>query len=64
MDIKGFFDELMQAVNKHVPEKWMKLYIERWLKAPVQHRDEQPKLRDKGTPQGGLCKASHKPPYA
>jgi group II intron reverse transcriptase/maturase len=59
MDIKGFFDEinhdlLMQAVNKHVPEKWMKRYIERWLKAPVQHRDEQPKLRDKGTPQGGV----------
>lgn len=59
MDIKGFFDEinhelLMRAVNKHVPEKWMKLYIERWLKAPVQHRDEQPKLRDKGTPQGGV----------
>jgi group II intron reverse transcriptase/maturase len=59
MDIKGFFDEinhelLMRAVNRHVPEKWMKRYIERWLKAPVQHRDEQPKLRDKGTPQGGV----------
>jgi len=59
MDIKGFFDEinhelLMQAVNKHVPEKWVKLYIERWLKAPVQHRGEQPTLRDKGTPQGGV----------
>ena len=59
MDIKGFFDEinhelLMQAVNKHVPEKWMKLYIERWLKAPIQNRNEQPQLRDKGTPQGGV----------
>ena len=59
MDIKGFFDEinhelLMRAVNKHVAEKWMILYIERWLKAPVQSRDEQPKLRDKGTPQGGV----------
>jgi len=35
MDIKGFFDEinhelLMRAVNKHVKEKWLKLYIERW----------------------------------
>lgn len=59
MDIKGFFDEinhelLMRAVNQHVTEKWMKLYIERWLKAPVQSRDEQAKLRDKGTPQGGV----------
>ncbi len=59
MDIKGFFDDinhelLMRAVNKHVPEKWMTLYIERWLKAPVQSRDEQSKLRDKGTPQGGV----------
>ncbi len=59
MDIKGFFDEinhdlLMRAVNKHVPEKWMKLYIERWLKAPIQHREEPPESRDKGTPQGGV----------
>jgi len=59
MDIKGFFDEinhelLMRAVNKHVSEKWMKLYIERWLKAPVQSRGEQSKLRGKGTPQGGV----------
>ena len=40
MDIKGFFDhidhnKLMLAVDKHVPENWVKLYIVRWLTAPV-----------------------------
>ena len=59
MDIKGFFDAidhdlLMLAVEKHVPEKWMRLYIERWLKAPVQHRDGRLETRDVGTPQGGV----------
>ena len=59
MDIKGFFDTidhdlLMLAVNKHVQDKWMKLYIERWLKAPVQHRDGRLETRDVGTPQGGV----------
>ena len=59
MDIKGFFDEidhdlLMKAVSKHVKEKWQILYIERWLKAPIQHRNEALEPRDKGTPQGGV----------
>ena len=40
LDIKGFFDnisheKLMLAVEKHVPENWIKLYIKRWLVAPV-----------------------------
>jgi RNA-directed DNA polymerase len=40
IDIKGFFDninhhKLMIAVEKHVPENWVKLYIKRWLEAPV-----------------------------
>jgi len=59
MDIKGFFDNidhklLMIAVNKHVQDKWMRLYIERWLKAPVQHRDDRLETRNVGTPQGGV----------
>jgi len=38
MDIKGFFDTinhdlLMRAVDKHVKEKWQRLYIERWSQA-------------------------------
>jgi RNA-directed DNA polymerase len=44
LDIKGFFDNipldlLLRAVRKHAKGKWMVLYIERWLKAPVQEED-------------------------
>ena len=40
-DIKGLFDNidhtlLMKAVRKHTDNKWVILYIERWLKAPMQ----------------------------
>ncbi|MCP4977319.1 MAG: hypothetical protein GY931_14275 [Maribacter sp.] len=40
LDIKAFFDTidhelLMRAVEKHVPEKWIRLYIKRWLEMPV-----------------------------
>jgi RNA-directed DNA polymerase len=59
LDIKGFFDNidhalLMEAVRKHTHCKWLLLYIERWLKAPVQLADGTLVARDKGTPQGGV----------
>jgi len=59
MDIKGFFDTidhqlLMRAVKKHVEESWIKLYIERWLRAPVQHKEGRLEERTEGTPQGGV----------
>ncbi len=59
MDIKGFFDNIdhelmMKAVRKHTDCKWILLYIERWLKAPVQLADGTLEARDKGTPQGGV----------
>lgn len=59
MDIKSFFDTidhelLMKAVCKHVKEKWQRLYIERWLKAPVMHADGSLEAREVGTPQGGV----------
>jgi len=59
LDIKGFFDNIRQdllirAVKKHAKEQWMVLYIERWLKAPVQEEDGQLVPREKGTPQGGV----------
>ena len=59
LDIKGFFDSidhglLMRAVRKHTDCKWVLLYIERWLKAPVQLEDGSLIHRDKGTPQGGV----------
>lgn len=67
-DIKGLFDNidhglLLKAVKKHTGNKWVILYIERWLKAPLQLPDGTLKERTKGVPQGGLCEASHKPPY-
>jgi len=59
-DIKGYFDNidhglLMRAVQKHTQEKWVLLYIERWLKAPVQMTDGTLQPRDRGTPQGGVA---------
>src|ERR1700740_907474 len=43
-DIKGLFDNfsdglLFKAVRKHVQCKWALLYIERWLKAPMERED-------------------------
>jgi RNA-directed DNA polymerase len=59
LDIKGFFDNLehsliMRAVKKHTNSEWMLLYIERWLKAPVQLEDGTLVERDRGTPQGSV----------
>jgi RNA-directed DNA polymerase len=59
LDIKGFFDNLdhdlmMRAVRKHAKEKWVELYIERWLKAPAQDEEGHLLKRDRGTPQGGV----------
>jgi RNA-directed DNA polymerase len=59
LDIKGFFDNidhelLMRAVRKHTDCKWVLLYIERWLKAPMQLPDNRLIDREKGTPQGGV----------
>ncbi|MGO9144852.1 MAG: group II intron reverse transcriptase/maturase [Desulfomonilia bacterium] len=59
LDIQGFFDGIdhelmMRAVRKHTECKWMQLYIERWLKAPVQLEEGTIQDRDKGTPQGGV----------
>ena len=59
VDIQKFFDtidhELMKkAVEKHCPDSWMRLYIDRWLKAPVQHQDGRVEETTRGTPQGGV----------
>ena len=57
-DIKGLFDNiehtlLLRALKHHVKEKWVLLYVERWLKAPlVKEGEESP--REMGTPQGGV----------
>lgn len=59
LDIKAFFDNLdhnlvMKAVRKHVKINWALLYIERWLKVPMQLKDGRLSERDVGTPQGGV----------
>lgn len=60
LDIKGFFDnidhgKLMQALEKHVTERWALLYIKRWLEAPVEKKSgELVEKKGKGTPQGGV----------
>ena len=59
MDIRAFFDTIdhelmMRAVEKHVPEKWIRLYIERWLKCDVEREDGTRESSNCGTPQGGV----------
>jgi len=59
VDIKGYFDNiphdlLMKAVRRHCQIKWMLLYIERWLKAPLQKVDGTIAARTKGVPQGSI----------
>lgn len=59
LDVKSYFDSiprdlLMRAVRKHTGCPWVLLYIERWLKAPVQMKDGSLVAREKGTPQGGV----------
>jgi RNA-directed DNA polymerase len=58
-DIKGLFDNinhelLLRAVHKHTACKWVRLYLARWLKAPMQLADGTLVPRTKGTPQGGV----------
>ena len=56
---KAFFDSInparmMRAVEKQVPEKWIRLYIRRWLESPVELPDGERQERGCGTPQGGV----------
>lgn len=58
-DIVGLFDNiahdlLLRAVRKHTSNKWVLLYIERWLKAPLQMPEGTLIERIKGTPQGSV----------
>lgn len=58
-DIKGLFDNiehdlLMKAVRKHTDNKFVLLYIERWLKTPMQLPDGTLQEKTRGTMQGGV----------
>jgi RNA-directed DNA polymerase len=57
LDYRSFFDSLdhslvLRAVSHHTDQKWVLLYVDRWLKAPIQQVDGITAARDRGTPQG------------
>jgi retron-type reverse transcriptase len=57
LDIRAFFDSvpwelMLRAVARHSDQKWVVMYVERWLKAPMQRPDGTLVQRVKGTPQG------------
>jgi RNA-directed DNA polymerase len=57
LDIRAFFDTVpwelvLKAVAHHTDQAWILLYVERWLKAPLQQPDGSLVARDRGTPQG------------
>jgi RNA-directed DNA polymerase len=59
LDIKGFFDNidhslLIKAITHYCKEKWILLYIQRWLQAGILKTDGTITNRLTGTPQGGV----------
>ena len=57
LDLKSFFDSLdhslvLKAVAHHTSQRWILLYVQRWLEAPLQHEDGTLQQRDRGSPQG------------
>lgn len=57
LDIRSFFDSVphdlvLKAVSHHTDQRWVVLYVQRWLKAPLQAVDGTLIERDRGTPQG------------
>jgi len=57
LDLKSFFDSLphdlvLKAVAHHTDQKWILLYVQRWLTAPLQAADGTLFARDRGSPQG------------
>jgi len=60
LDIKGFFDNidhelLLKAVSHYCGDKWVLLYVTRWLKAGIIQQDGMYCDRVTGTPQGGVA---------
>lgn len=58
LDVKAFFDSvswelMLKAVARHTDQRWVLLYVERWLKASMLMPGGTMVARVKGTPQGG-----------
>jgi RNA-directed DNA polymerase len=58
-DIRAAFDQidhglLLKAVRTHIKERWVLLYLERWLTAPFETAEGEQVPRERGTPQGGV----------
>jgi RNA-directed DNA polymerase len=57
LDVRAFFDSvdhslMLKAVAAHTDQKWILLYVKRWLQAPLRQPDGILVARDRGTPQG------------
>jgi RNA-directed DNA polymerase len=57
LDIRSFFDSvphelILKAVEHHTDQRWILLYVRRWLSAPLRQPDGTLVERDRGTPQG------------
>jgi RNA-directed DNA polymerase len=57
LDVQKFFDSvdhdlMVRAVEVNTDQKWVVLYVKRWLKAPIRMLDGRLEERDRGTPQG------------
>jgi RNA-directed DNA polymerase len=57
LDIQKFFDTVpwdlvVKAVEAHTDQSWVLLYINRWLRAPMQQTVGTLVERERGTPQG------------
>jgi RNA-directed DNA polymerase len=57
LDIQKFFDSvrwdlMVKAVEANTDQKWVVMYVKRWLQAPLQLPDGTVVERDRGTPQG------------
>jgi RNA-directed DNA polymerase len=57
LDFQSFFDSVdhslvLKSVAAHTDQRWILLYVERWLTAPLDYGDGTLEARDRGTPQG------------
>jgi RNA-directed DNA polymerase len=57
LDVRKFFDScphdlIVKAVKANTSQRWIVLYVQRWLVAPLQHADGTLEAREQGTPQG------------